>query len=214
MLQATLALPPSVTPSPNQQSKQSTRCGSPELSQAASSSLTAKSSSYTYAHPFTDTNAVLAPELWSLATYKFGACGSCSTKRFDGHFYSPPYPLQDEVTRAPRPVITSLSTTTVKIDDSITITIESAASSFALVCMGTATHTVNTDQRRIPLTLTVNGLEYTVWVPRDAGVALPRYWMLFALDADGVPKFGVDGAGYALWMWGLRGLLEGKELVG
>src|SRR5277367_1283642 len=73
---------------------------------------------------------------------------------------------------ASRPVISSLSTSTVKIGGSVTITMEDAVTSFVLIRMSATTHTVNTDQRHIPLTPRVNGLEYTVWVPEDAGVAV------------------------------------------
>jgi galactose oxidase len=63
-----------------------------------------------------------------------------------------------------------------------------AVNSFSLIRMASTTHTVNTDQRRIALTPTVSGLKYTIMVPGDAGVALPGYWMLFALDSAGVPS--------------------------
>jgi galactose oxidase len=124
----------------------------------------------TYTIPFTDTNTILTPELWDPKTTKFfkmapnntprtyhpvcllmpdgtvfsgvgGLCGSCSTNHFDGQFYSPPYLfLSDGVTLAPRPVISSLSTSTVKVEASITIMTQSAVSSFSMIRMG-ATHT-------------------------------------------------------------------------
>lgn len=175
-----------------------------------------------YSQPFTDTNAILTPELWDPTTYAFvrmapnntprtyhsvgilmpdgrvfsgggGLCGpNCPNNHFDGQFYSPPYLfLSDGVTLAPRPVIVLLSSSTVRVGGSITVTMESAVVSFALMRMSATTHTVNTDQRRIPLTPTVNGLEYTIWVPSDAGIALPGYWMLFALDGNGVPSVAV-----------------------
>jgi galactose oxidase len=173
----------------------------------------------TYAMHFKDTNAILTPELWDPKTTKFfkmapnntsrtyhsvgllmpdgtvfsrggGLCGSCSTNHFDGQFYSPPYLfLSDGVTLAPRPVISSLSTSTVKVGASITITMQSTVSSFSVIRMGATTHAVNTDRRRIPLTPTVKGLECTVWVPGDAGVAVPGYWMSFAMDGNRVPSY-------------------------
>jgi galactose oxidase len=69
------------------------------------------------------------------------------------------------------------------------VNMDSAVTSFALIRMGSATHTVNTDQRRIPLGQgVINGLSYTVTVPKDPGCAMPGYWMLFALNAQGVPS--------------------------
>lgn len=52
-----------------------------------------------------------------------------------------------------------------------------------------ATHSVNTDQRRIPLSFTGNQSSgYTVTMPSDPGVAPPGTYMLFALDDEGVPS--------------------------
>lgn len=57
-----------------------------------------------------------------------------------------------------------------------------------MIRYGSATHTVNTDQRRVPLTETASGLTYTIKLPSDPGVLLPGYWMLFAINAAGVPS--------------------------
>lgn len=119
-----------------------------------------------------------------------GLCGTlCPTNHLNGQFFSPPYLfLDDGVTAATRPVIDSLSRSTVQVGGSIDITMSGPVSSFSLIRMGSVTHTVNTDQRRVPLVSTVNELVYTVTVPLDPGVALPGYWMLFAVDAAGVPS--------------------------
>ena len=51
------------------------------------------------------------------------------------------------------------------------------------------THTTNNDQRRIPLQPTALGSGgYSVTLPADPGVLLPGYYMLFALNANGVPS--------------------------
>jgi len=51
------------------------------------------------------------------------------------------------------------------------------------------THTVNNDQRRIPLVLTTAGTgTYSLTIPADRGVALPGDYMLFALNASGTPS--------------------------
>ncbi|KAL9063877.1 MAG: hypothetical protein Q9161_009227 [Pseudevernia consocians] len=51
-------------------------------------------------------------------------------------------------------------------------------------------HTVNTDQWRMVLQYTKKpGLfSYSASVPANPGVALPGFWMLFALTEDGVPS--------------------------
>jgi galactose oxidase len=63
-----------------------------------------------------------------------------------------------------------------------------AVASFALVRMASATHSVNTDQRRIPLSFTGTTGNYQLGIPADRGVVLPGNYMLFALDASGVPS--------------------------
>jgi len=173
----------------------------------------------TYAVPFTDTTAVMTPELWNATTNKFikmavgptprtyhsvgllmpdatifsgggGLCGSCSTNHFDGQFYSPGYLFQaDGKTLAARPTIASVSTTKIKLGSTITVTTQNTVGSFSLIRMGGTTHTVNTDQRRIPLKpVTAVKSQYTLSIPSDAGVALPGYWYLFAIDTVGTPS--------------------------
>lgn len=119
-----------------------------------------------------------------------GLCGSsCATNHFNGQFFSPPYLfLADGTTPATRPMISSLSASTVKIGGTIAVTMAVKVTTFSMIRMGSSTHTVNTDQRRVPLTPAVNDLVYTLTMPGDAGVLLPGYWMLFAIDAAGVPS--------------------------
>ncbi len=166
--------------------------------------------------PFSDNTAVLSAEMWDPATESFttlaasavprtyhsvavlmpdarvftgggGLCGNCGTNHFDGEIFTPPNLLNDDGTPAPRPAITSAPATAANGAD-ITVATDRAVSSFAIVRMGTATHSVNTDQRRIALTpATVSG-GYRLTIPADRGVALPGYWMLFAMDAKGVPS--------------------------
>ncbi len=54
-------------------------------------------------------------------------------------------------------------------------------------------HSLNTDQRRIPLTPNpVSGMaghyRYSLALPGDPGITLPGIWMLFAVDYAGVPS--------------------------
>lgn len=118
-----------------------------------------------------------------------GLCNGCSANHFDGQIFSPPYLFQaDGVTPASRPSIFS-ATDKVKPGGMIMIQMADAGSySFSLIRMGSATHAVNTDQRRIPLETTGSGAGYETNLPSDTGVLLPGYWMLFAIDANGVPS--------------------------
>lgn len=170
-----------------------------------------------FAKPFSDNTAQLVPELWNPATLTFtpvaplaiprnyhsvgilladgtvfvgggGLCGACSTNHFDAQIYSPPYLFTSSGSRATRPVINSVSAATVKVGTTFTATTNTAVTSFALVRYSTTTHTVNTDQRRIAITPTASGLTYTLRVPSDPGIALPGYWLVFALNGAGVPS--------------------------
>ena len=159
----------------------------------------------------------LSPELWNPATGKFttmapeaiprtyhsvalllpdgrvfsgggGLCGSCTTNHANGQIFTPPYLLNSDGTARTRPTINSAPTTTTT-GSTITVTTNSATPSFALVRMSAVTHSVNTDQRRIPLTpATASGTTYTLPIPSDKGTVLPGNYMLFALDANGTPS--------------------------
>jgi galactose oxidase len=62
---------------------------------------------------------------------------------------------------------------------------------FSLLRYGSATHSINTDQRRISLeAVHVKNTRamYKIKIPEDTGVALPGYWMLFAVNNEGVPS--------------------------
>jgi galactose oxidase len=172
----------------------------------------------TIGNPFSDDNPSLTPEMWNPATNQFtkmlpnsiprtyhsiallllvgtvlsgggGLCGTCTTNHFDAQIYTPQYLLKADGSRATRPVITSVSATSIGVGGSLTVKTNSAVSSMSLIRYSSATHTVNTDQRRIPLTPKSAGTNtYTVVVPNDPGVALPGYWMLFALNSAGVPS--------------------------
>jgi len=171
-----------------------------------------------YAVPFTDTDAVLTPELWDPTTQNFtilpphdvprtyhsiallmldgrvftgggGLCGAgCATNHEDAQIYSPAYLFNSDGTLATRPVIAS-STSTVAVGGAITVTTNTTVTSFSITRYGSATHTVDTDQRRIALTpVTTSGTTYTFTIPADPGIALPGYWMFWAMNSAGVPS--------------------------
>ena len=170
------------------------------------------------AAPFTDTAAVLAPELWDPVTGQFtelaagptprdyhsvalllpdgrvlsaggGQCGAtCTTNHEDGQVFTPPYLLRDDGSLRPRPAITTAPTRAAP-GALVRVTTDRPVSSFSLVRYGEATHTVDNDQRRVPLAVTASaGTTYTLAVPRDRGVVLPGPYLLFALDPSGTPS--------------------------
>ncbi len=115
-----------------------------------------------------------------------GLCGTCATNHFDMQIWNPPYLYTSSGALATRPVINSISVTSVKVGGTFSITTNMACTVFSMIRMGSTTHTVNTDQRRIALTPTTSGTTYTFTVPTDPGVAVPGHWMVWAL-AGGVP---------------------------
>jgi galactose oxidase len=118
-----------------------------------------------------------------------GLCAGCSTNHFDGQIFSPPYLFNADGSLAPRPVIRHVSSTSVRNGDDLIIATGAPIKNFALVRFSTATHSVNTDQRRIPLFPKLIGTNvWRVEVPRSQGVALPGFWLLFAIDNNGVPS--------------------------
>jgi galactose oxidase len=167
--------------------------------------------------PFSDANAILTPEMWDPATNTFtsmlpnsiprtyhsialllpdatvlsgggGLCGTCSTNHFDAQIYTPQYLLTSTGGPATRPVITS-APTSATLGSSVTVKTDSTCTSMSLIRMGSATHTVDTDQRRIPLSFTSPASQtYTFTIPSDPGIALKGYWMLFVMNSAGVPS--------------------------
>ena len=69
------------------------------------------------------------------------------------------------------------------------VTTGAPVTKFSLMRMSTVTHTVNTGQRRIPVTATsVSGNTATLKLPTDRGVLVPGNYLLFALDVNGIPS--------------------------
>lgn len=170
-----------------------------------------------FAVPFSDDTAVYSAELWDPATNKFtmlppmdiprtyhsvalllfdatvftgggGLCGDCGTNHFDGQIYSPAYLFNADGTAATRPIIKSAAPTDITAGASVRITTDVPISTCSIIRSGSNTHTVDTDQRRIVLTPTGTFPTYTLTVPTDKGIALPGYWLLFALTKAGVPS--------------------------
>lgn len=164
---------------------------------------------------FSDDYGVLAAELWNPATESFitlppmqkarnyhsialllmdgrvmsgggGLCG-CAADHPDVEIYTPPYLLAPDGTPAPRPALTD-APAAATWGATIPVKTDKAVSRFALVRMASTTHSVNTDQRRIPVNFTGTAGDYALSIPADRGMLLPGNYMLFALDAQGVPS--------------------------
>ena len=124
----------------------------------------------------------MAPEIWSPATGKWtklapmaiprtyhsvalllpdgrvfvgggGLCGDCTTNHLDGQIFTPPYLLNPDGSARTRPKIVT-APATAAAGSTIKVTTGAPVTKFSLMRMSTVTHTVNTDQRRIPVTAT------------------------------------------------------------
>lgn len=170
-----------------------------------------------YPIPFSDSKPILASEIWSPTSGAFnttaadniprtyhsvslllpdarvlvgggGLCGNCDNNHADFAYYSPDYLFDPNGLPAARPSITS-APTTATYNTAIGITTSATVTSFSFVRLGSVTHSVNNDQRRIPAAITTSaGNTYTIQTPSDSGVATPGFYMLFALNGAGVPS--------------------------
>lgn len=171
------------------------------------------------ARPFSEDQAVLRPELWDPRTETFtqlkamavarvyhsvalllpdgrvlagggGLCGDgCAGNHPDVQILTPPYLLDPDGTTAVQPQITA-APTQAALGTTLSVSTDSAVGAFALVRLSSITHSVNNEQRRVPLSFSASasGNSYQVAVPADSGVVVPGYWMLFALSPNGVPS--------------------------
>ena len=171
----------------------------------------------TYAVPFSDDDSELNAEMWNPATGQFtlmapeaeprnyhsvavllpdgrvfsgggGLCGTCSTNHPDGQIYTPPYLLNADGTLRLRPTITS-APTSAATGATITVTTAQPIAQFSMIRYGESTHSVDNDQRRIPLSVvSSSGDTYQLAIPSDPGIALPGPYMLFAVGPGGTPS--------------------------
>jgi hypothetical protein len=176
--------------------------------------------------PFTDSAAILVPEIWNPTTQQFsflnpmqtprtyhstaillpdgrvfvgggGQCGpGCPQNHLTAEILTPPYLLNSDGSAATRPALIAASTSlSATLGGTIKAVTTGQVVSFVLMRLSATTHTVNNDQRRIPLSIsTTTALSegeysYTLSMPSsDPGVVLPGYYMLFALNDNGVPS--------------------------
>lgn len=119
-------------------------------------------------------------------------CDYASWNHPNVEIITPPYLLDSNGSPvASRPVIVEAPTTFLP-DTEINVTMDTSGShTFALMRLGAATHTVNLDQRRVPLTV-VSQVEnlFTLMIPTNpVHVPVGMYW-LFAMNSGDVPSVG------------------------
>jgi hypothetical protein len=121
-----------------------------------------------------------------------GICGTCDQVGYlakNAEIFSPPYLFQADGTLAPRPAIAS-APAAVTYGGPLEISTPDAASvrKVALIRLGAVTHSVNMEQRYVPLAYTAGATSLTATGPQSANVAPPGIYMLFVIDANGVPS--------------------------
>jgi hypothetical protein len=117
------------------------------------------------------------------------SCGSVGANHLTYEILTPPYLLTASGAAVTRPVISAVSASTLALGATFTIQTQAPVKSFALMRLSSVTHTVNNDQRRIPLVATTpDGVNYTTTLSSDSGVLIAGYYMLFAIGPTGVPS--------------------------
>ena len=108
----------------------------------------------------------------------------------NAEIYTPPYLYRRDWsgTLAARPTITAAPTTAGWGQSIAVSTDASAISRVTLVKTGSATHTVDFDQRFLPLSFQGTGANLSVTMPASPQLAPPGFYMLFAFNSQGVPS--------------------------
>ncbi|MEV5531375.1 galactose oxidase-like domain-containing protein [Streptomyces prunicolor] len=97
--------------------------------------------------------------------------------------YTPPYLL-----KGTRPTITSVIDNEWEYGDTQTITVDRPIAKAELIRPAAVTHSSDPNQRFVDLPLSVNGNTVDLNVTSNPNLAPPGWYMLFAVDANGVPS--------------------------
>lgn len=123
-----------------------------------------------------------------------GICDECQRAGYlarNAEVFSPPYLFRSDGSGelAPRPQITG-APAAVPYAQRFTVSTPNAADirKVALVRLSSVTHSANLEQRYIPLTFTAQAGGLEVTGPANANVTPPGRYMLFVVDAAGVPS--------------------------
>jgi hypothetical protein len=106
------------------------------------------------------------------------------TDQQSGEIFAPPY-----LFKGPRPTMTAVPGP-IAYNQAFSVQTPEAASIAQVVLMGTAsvTHTIDMNQRYVPLSFTAGAGALSVTAPAHANLAPPGYYMLFIIDTNGVPS--------------------------
>lgn len=164
---------------------------------------------------FSDAGTILTPEIWNPQTQTWrqvadhikprnyhsvallmsdgrvfsgggGLCG-CSADHPDHQVYSPGYLFNPDGTPANRPAITFAPDITT-FGDVFNVTTVQNIDRFTMIKMAGTTHSHNTDTRFLNVSFTGDTGAYQLTMESNSNVLTPGYWMLFALNDQGVPS--------------------------
>ncbi len=123
-----------------------------------------------------------------------GVCTYCDQVGYlekNAEVFSPPYLFKHDGSGqlAQRPAITS-APAAVPYDTPFSVATQSgdAIGKVALVRLGAVTHSVNMEQRYIPLQFQPGSGKLVATSPQNANIAPPGVYMLFVIDSNGVPS--------------------------
>jgi hypothetical protein len=134
-------------------------------------------------------NALLLPDGRLLSVGSGQPAASGLTDDYTGEIFSPPYLFKLDGTPAVRPTVSG-NPTQVGYGGSFPVTVTSAApiAKVTWIRLSTVTHATNMNQRMNYLSFTANGSTLTITVPANANLSPPGHYMLFVVDANGVPS--------------------------
>jgi Domain of unknown function (DUF1929) len=119
-----------------------------------------------------------------------GFCGACPLATYfnkNAQIFSPTYLFNKDGTPATRPNITNAPATTAYAS-SFAVKTDADIARVTLVALSSVTHSVNMNQRFMDLAFTKSGSTLSVTSPTNANLAPPGTYMLFVLNAQGVPS--------------------------
>ncbi|MFN7928225.1 MAG: discoidin domain-containing protein [Blastocatellia bacterium] len=165
---------------------------------------------------FNDQGTILTPEIWNPETQTWravaphtvprnyhsvallmpdgrvwsggGGLCACAADHPDHEVFSPPYLFNADGSLATRPAINNAPAVT-RAGQMITVQASAGIAKFSLIKMSGLTHTLNSDLRylRVPFSVSATG-DYQLTLASNMNVLTPGYWMLFAVNSQGVPS--------------------------
>jgi hypothetical protein len=119
-----------------------------------------------------------------------GFCGACPLATYfnkNAQIFSPTYLFNKDGTPAARPSITSAPASAAYASN-FAVKTDTDIARVTLIALSSVTHSVNMNQRFMELTFTKSGNNLSVTAPANANLAPPGTYMLFVLNAQGVPS--------------------------